>query len=180
MQVNQRDWVASHDRIHEPLFLRCGPIGTTAVCCRVFESPQLGLDPWRMRRDRIRLCGVRQRCYSTANLPEGAGHEIDVESTISGDRSGNCHCGRATRSSCRTAACDCHDARRVSGELVARREIDDDPEIPDDRHLAIVVRTSFRSVDELVACQWKWHERLFACCPAPLAPAFRLSTESWP
>ncbi len=61
-----------------------------------------------------------------------------------------------------------------------RVEIDDDPEIPDDRHLAIVVRTSFRSVDELVACQWKWHERLFACCPAPLAPAFRLSTESWP
>ena len=59
-------------------------------------------------------------------------------------------------------------------------EIDNDPEIPDDRHLAIVVRTSFRSVDELVASQWKWHERLFACCPAPLAPAFRLSTESQP
>ena len=61
-----------------------------------------------------------------------------------------------------------------------RVEIDDDPEIPDDRHLAIVVRTSFRSVDELVASQWKWHERLFACCPAPLAPTFRLSTESRP
>lgn len=61
-----------------------------------------------------------------------------------------------------------------------RVEIDDDPEIPDDRQLAIVVRTSFRSVDELVASQWKWHERLFACCPAPLAPAFRLSTESRP
>ena len=61
-----------------------------------------------------------------------------------------------------------------------RVEIDDDPEIPDDRHLAIVVRTNFHSVDELVASQWKWHERLFACCPAPLAPVFRLSTESRP
>lgn len=57
-------------------------------------------------------------------------------------------------------------------------EIDDDPELPNDRHLAIVVRTNFRTVDELVAGQWKWHERLFACCPAPLAPTFRLSTES--
>ena len=59
-------------------------------------------------------------------------------------------------------------------------EIDDDPELPDDRHLAIVVRTNFQAVDELVAGQWKWHERLFACCPAPLAPTFRLSTESRP
>lgn len=63
---------------------------------------------------------------------------------------------------------------------LCRVEIDDDPEIPNDRHLALVVRTSFPSVDELVARQWKWHERLFACCPAPLAAAFRRSTESRP
>ncbi len=59
-----------------------------------------------------------------------------------------------------------------------RVEIDDDPEVPDDRHLAIVVRASLESVDQLVATQWKWHEQLFGCCPAPLASIFRLATES--
>ena len=56
--------------------------------------------------------------------------------------------------------------------------IDDDPEIADDRHLAIVVRASTESVDQLVATQWKWHEQLFRCCPAPLTSIFRLATES--
>ncbi len=66
----------------------------------------------------------------------------------------------------------------VFPEAAWRVEIDDDPEVTDDRHLAIVVRTDFSSVEELVASQWRWHEQLFACCPAPLAPIFRLSTES--
>ena len=59
-----------------------------------------------------------------------------------------------------------------------RVEIDDDPEVADDRHLAIVVRATVDSVDQLVATQWKWHEQLFGCCPAPLASIFRLATES--
>ena len=59
-----------------------------------------------------------------------------------------------------------------------RVEIDDDPEVPNDRHLAIVVRATVDSVDQLVATQWKWHEQLFGCCPAPLASIFRLATES--
>ncbi len=59
-----------------------------------------------------------------------------------------------------------------------RVEIDDGPEVPSDRHLAIVVRSTVESVDQLVATQWKWHERLFECCPAPLTSHFRLSTES--
>lgn len=59
-----------------------------------------------------------------------------------------------------------------------RVQIDDDPELPEDRHLAIVVQTQIPNVDELVATQWRWHEQLFACCPAPLVPIFRLSTES--
>lgn len=59
-----------------------------------------------------------------------------------------------------------------------RVEIDDDPEIADDRHLAIVVRATTESVEQLVATQWKWHEQLFRCCPAPLTSVFRLSTES--
>lgn len=59
-----------------------------------------------------------------------------------------------------------------------RVEIDEDPEIANDIHLAIVVETRIGSVDELVDSQWKWHEQLFLCCPAPLAPVFRLSTES--
>lgn len=57
-------------------------------------------------------------------------------------------------------------------------EIDDDPEVPADRHLAIVVRCTVESVEQLVATQWKWHERLFECCPAPLTSHFRLATES--
>ena len=61
---------------------------------------------------------------------------------------------------------------------VVRVEIDDDPEVADDRHLAIVVQASLESVDQLVATQWKWHEQLFGCCPAPLAAVFRLATES--
>ena len=56
--------------------------------------------------------------------------------------------------------------------------IDDDPEIADDRHLAIVVRATAESVDQLVATQWQWHEQLFRCCPAPLTSIFRLATES--
>ena len=59
-----------------------------------------------------------------------------------------------------------------------RVEIDDDPEIADDRHLAIVVRATAETVDQLVATQWKWHEQLFRCCPAPLTSFFRLATES--
>jgi hypothetical protein len=59
-----------------------------------------------------------------------------------------------------------------------RVEIDDDPEIADERHLAIVVRATTESVDQLVATQWKWHEQLFRCCPAPLTSVFRLATES--
>lgn len=59
-----------------------------------------------------------------------------------------------------------------------RVEIDDDPELADDRHLAIVVRATTESVDQLVATQWKWHEQLFRCCPAPLTSIFRLATES--
>ncbi len=59
-----------------------------------------------------------------------------------------------------------------------RIEIDDDPEVPEDRHLAIVVRSTVATVDQLVATQWRWHEQLFGCCPAPLTPVFRLATES--
>ena len=57
-------------------------------------------------------------------------------------------------------------------------EIDDDPEIKNDRHLAIVVKPSIGDVDDLVKAQWRWCERLFDCCPAPLAHVFRLGTES--
>ncbi len=59
-----------------------------------------------------------------------------------------------------------------------RVEIDDDPEVPTDRHLAIVVRSTVASVDQLVETQWRWHEQLFRCCPAPLTSIFRLATES--
>ncbi len=56
-------------------------------------------------------------------------------------------------------------------------EIDDDPEIANDRHLAIVVRDRFIDVEQALAVRWHWHQQLFAFCPAPLAHNFRLGME---
>lgn len=59
-----------------------------------------------------------------------------------------------------------------------RIELDDDPEDPADRQLAVVVRSTVPSIEQLVEAQWEWHQRLFHCCPALLTAAFRLTTES--
>ena len=56
-------------------------------------------------------------------------------------------------------------------------EIDDDPEIASDRHLAVVVKTTFTDVERSVADRWRWHRELFSCCPAPMAHVFRLGME---
>ena len=56
-------------------------------------------------------------------------------------------------------------------------EIDDDPEIANDRHLAFVVRDRFIDVEQALAVRWRWNEHLFAVCPAPLAHNFRLGME---
>lgn len=56
-------------------------------------------------------------------------------------------------------------------------EVEDDPEIANDRHLVIVVRDRIADVRHALAARWTWNAELFGCCPAPLAPTFRLGME---
>ena len=70
--------------------------------------------------------------------------------------------------------------QRLFPDCPTHVEIDDDPEIANDRHLAIVVRDQISDVEEAVAAGWKWSEQLFSCCPAPLAHYFRLGMEYTP
>ena len=58
-----------------------------------------------------------------------------------------------------------------------RVEIDDDPEIANDRHLVIVVKRRFVDAASSVADQNRWIDGLFECCPAPLAHHFRFGVE---
>ena len=67
--------------------------------------------------------------------------------------------------------------QRVFPDCPWHIEIDDDPEIANDRHLAIVVRDRYVDVNEAVSARWRWHEQLFAVCPAPLAHIFRIGME---
>lgn len=70
--------------------------------------------------------------------------------------------------------------QRLFPDYPMRVEIDDDPEIANDRHLAIVVQDQISDVADALAARWKWSEQLFACCPAPLAHYFRLGMEYTP
>lgn len=58
-----------------------------------------------------------------------------------------------------------------------RVEIDDDPEIANDLHLAIIVTRPFIDATSSVADQNRWIDGLFRCCPAPLAHFFRFGVE---
>jgi len=57
--------------------------------------------------------------------------------------------------------------------------VEDDPEIADDRHIVMEVKTNLE-VAETLHAEYQWHEGLFANCPAPLAPVFRLGLEIVP
>lgn len=67
--------------------------------------------------------------------------------------------------------------QRLFPDCPMRVEIDDDPEIANDRHLAIVVQDRIADVEEALAARWRWNAELFGCCPAPLAHVFRLGME---
>lgn len=58
-----------------------------------------------------------------------------------------------------------------------RVEIDDDPEIANDRHLMIVVQDQIAVVAEALAVRRRWNAELFQCCAVPLAHVFRLGME---
>jgi hypothetical protein len=58
-------------------------------------------------------------------------------------------------------------------------ELDDDPEIPNDRHILIVAEDINVPVAEGLDKTWEWHRGLFVCCPAPLACVFRVSARGF-
>lgn len=67
--------------------------------------------------------------------------------------------------------------RCVFPETVVSIEIDDDPEIANDFHLAIVVRAARFTGQASVDAYRRWHRELSDVCPAPLKHVFRLSGE---
>ena len=67
--------------------------------------------------------------------------------------------------------------RCVFPETEVSIEIDDDPEIANDYHLAIVVRAARFTGQGSVDAYCRWHRELSDVCPAPLKHVFRLSVE---
>ncbi len=67
--------------------------------------------------------------------------------------------------------------RSVFPETGGSIEIDDDPEIANDFHLAIVVRAAKFTGQSSVDAYHRWHRELSDVCPAPLKHVFRLSVE---
>lgn len=57
--------------------------------------------------------------------------------------------------------------------------LDDDPELPGDRHILFEVEVPL-DVSQAIAAQRDWNDGLFRCCPAPQVCVFRLSMELVP
>jgi hypothetical protein len=55
--------------------------------------------------------------------------------------------------------------------------VEDDPEIPNDRHLVVRVVLEGVGVEQAVAMHWQWNGEIFEHCPAPLVCVFRLGME---
>jgi hypothetical protein len=70
--------------------------------------------------------------------------------------------------------------RRLFPDATVRTSIDEDPEIANDRHIAIEVTARGLSSAKALESRWEWHRGLFACCPAPLVCVFRLGLELAP
>jgi hypothetical protein len=51
--------------------------------------------------------------------------------------------------------------------------IEEDPEIPSDRHLLLRVCLPGLDAEQYVASKFKWGEELFRICPSPLVCVFR-------
>jgi hypothetical protein len=56
-------------------------------------------------------------------------------------------------------------------------EMDEDPEIANERHIVVVAKGVELPVEQAVATEWEWHRSLFQCCPAPLTWVFRLGLD---
>ena len=53
-------------------------------------------------------------------------------------------------------------------------QLDIDPEIPDDRHIIVLVDVSGMSVDQMSHLQQEWIRQIFDICPAPHVCVFRI------
>jgi hypothetical protein len=69
--------------------------------------------------------------------------------------------------------------QRIYPRATLTVEIDDDPEIPNDRH--ILINAEGVDLPESLGLDksWEWHGSLFACCPASLVPVFRVSVRGF-
>ena len=56
-------------------------------------------------------------------------------------------------------------------------QVDEDPEIAQDRHITIKVAGGDMQVAQALEARYQWHRELFNCCPAPLVCIFRLGLE---
>jgi len=52
--------------------------------------------------------------------------------------------------------------------------VEEDPEIANDRHIAIEVDVAGITVEQYIAADQHWAHELFQLCPAPLVCVFRL------
>lgn len=53
--------------------------------------------------------------------------------------------------------------------------VDDDPEIPNDRHIVFEVEVSGLNVEQAVEAEWRWSGDIFDVCPSTHVCVFRLS-----
>ncbi len=65
-------------------------------------------------------------------------------------------------------------SQRLFPEVPPELRVEADPEIPDDRHIVVAVKTGNRTGAEALEARYEWHRGLFDCCPAPLVCVFRL------
>jgi len=66
---------------------------------------------------------------------------------------------------------------RIFPNSKVRLVLDEDPEIANDRHIVLEVKTEEMKVSEALDARYHWHRDLFANCPAPLVCVFRLGLE---
>jgi hypothetical protein len=64
------------------------------------------------------------------------------------------------------------------GSRTITTRLDEDPEIPTDRHIVVRVQTAGLSVAQGLGADRRWHERLIQICPTRLAWIFRLGLET--
>jgi hypothetical protein len=65
--------------------------------------------------------------------------------------------------------------RRIFPGAPVKALVEEDPEIANERHIALQVEVGSRTADELFAAQQRWTAELFQHCPATHVWVFRLA-----